>query len=94
MSAAETEAVLAELTEELAQDIAELAQAFRVLDKSRVRRRAIVLLLADSTGVSRTNIGKLLDVASRLDEGRRQWRRAGSFFTAALVPIPRPCFAT
>lgn len=68
MSAAETEVALAELTEELAQEITELAQAFRVLDRSRVRRRAILLLLADSTGVSKTNIGKVLDVASRLDE--------------------------
>ncbi|KKN47414.1 hypothetical protein LCGC14_0663270 [marine sediment metagenome] len=58
---------LAELTEELAENIEQLASAFRVFDKSRVHRRAILLLLRAATGVSKTNISKVLDAASRLD---------------------------
>ena len=78
MSAAETEAALAELTEELAENISQVSQAFRVLDTGRVRRRAILLLLADSTGVSKTNISKVLDVASRLDEIYLKPKKKGS----------------
>lgn len=57
-----------ELTEELAADIQKLAQAFCVLDRSRLKRRTILLLMADSSGLPMTKVGKVLDAAASLDK--------------------------
>lgn len=56
-----------ELTEDLAEHIEAVAKAARVFKASRLRPRAIELLLADATGLSRTNVRKVMDAAAELD---------------------------
>lgn len=55
-----------ESTEILAEAIVRIGDAVAKLNASGLNRKAIVLLLADATKVSRTDIGKILDALPRL----------------------------
>jgi MinD superfamily P-loop ATPase len=50
----------------IAKSIIDIAQGFERLKSSKLKQRVIVLLIRDKTGVSITDIERVLDVASDL----------------------------
>jgi len=52
----------------LERHIAELAEGFKVLDRSGLKRKTIILLLHDATKVPKRDIERILNAAPRLKE--------------------------
>lgn len=54
--------------EVLAKSIIDVADAFKKINNSQLKRRTVIILLQDMTGISQTQIGKILDAAPLLKE--------------------------
>lgn len=52
----------------IAKSIIDISRGFQRLNESRLKRRVIVLLLHDMTGVSVTHINTILDAAPKLED--------------------------
>lgn len=52
----------------IADEIMSIASAMRAFGASRLKRGTILTLLKEATGVSKTQIEKVLDAAARLDD--------------------------
>lgn len=50
----------------IAKSIIEVSDAFAKIEQSQLKRRAIVLLLQDATGLGQGQINKILDAAPKL----------------------------
>ena len=52
----------------IAKSIIDISNSFQRINESRLKRRVIILLLEDMTGVSITSINKILDAAPKLKD--------------------------
>lgn len=52
----------------IAKSIIDVSKAFKRLNESRLKRRVIVLLLQDMTGISINSINTILDAVPKMEE--------------------------